>query len=70
MDHLVSLIGAFFGIPLSFIIPSICHTAVMDRDGTLSERKRFKNRLVAGFGVVVMFIASGATLASWNDVST
>jgi proton-coupled amino acid transporter len=67
LDHLVSLIGAFFGIPLAFIVPSLMHNVIMSRDGLLTKRKERANLCVVIFGGVVMVVASTATLRTWNQ---
>jgi len=67
LDHLVSLIGAFFGIPLAFVVPSLMHSTIMARDGLLTETKERLNLFVIVFGVITMVIASTATLYTWNS---
>ena len=63
LAHLVSLIGAFFGIPLAFILPMAIHNKICQPVGL----RRVLNLLVIGFGCCAMAGASFITVYSWND---
>ena len=62
LDHLVSLTGALFGIPLSFIMPAM----MMNRRGE-GGWKRAVNLAVVGVGTVLCAGATGSTIVSWNS---
>ncbi|GMH57184.1 hypothetical protein TL16_g02312, partial [Triparma laevis f. inornata] len=61
LDHLVSLVGALFGIPLAFIVPSL----MKNRRGEEGWRRKV-NWGVCGIGGVVMVAATIATVVSWS----
>ena len=63
LAHLVSLIGAFFGIPLAFILPSLLHNKIVCPTGI----RRISNNMVIGFGCVAMLGATVITIYSWSD---
>ncbi len=65
LSHLVSLIGAVFGIPLAFIVPSLVHNATFGQG--LGAGRRAKNDAVVAFGLVSMICAGAATVANWGD---
>ncbi|GMH78134.1 hypothetical protein TrST_g12740 [Triparma strigata] len=61
LDHLVSLVGALFGIPLAFIVPSL-----MRNQRGEEGWKRKVNWAVVCCGFVVMIAATVATVVSWS----
>ena len=61
LDHLVSLTGALFGIPLSFIMPSL----VRNKRGE-EGWKRAVNWGVVGVGALLCAGATAGTIVSWN----
>jgi len=62
LDHLVSLTGALFGIPLSFVMPAL----MMNRRGEEGWR-RTVNWAVVGVGGLLCAGATGSTVVSWNS---
>lgn len=62
LDHIVSLIGAFFGIPMAFIIPTMMHSKLCDP----SPGRKVLNKCVVILGLVTMVAASTVTVISWN----
>jgi len=65
LDHLVSLVGSVFGIPLAFIIPSMMQNCYGDDAGVTKYRKVVNNCVIV-FGFFAMCLAGYATLSTWN----
>ena len=63
LDHIVSLVGAFFGIPLAFMIPTLMHSRLCNP----SEGRKIFNNIVVVLGLLTMIAASTVTVVSWNE---
>jgi len=62
LDKIVSLLGAFLGIPLAFIFPFLIHLRLVDS----STWVKMANTVCAGIGVCLALTCSAITLATWN----
>eukprot|EP00842_Homolaphlyctis_polyrhiza_P006311 jgi/Hompol1/6681/HPOL_005045-RA len=60
LDKVVSLVGCFACIPLSFIYPSLFHMHI-----STSAWVRFKDALLVGFGTAAMIFTTYITIDQW-----
>jgi proton-coupled amino acid transporter len=62
LDKVVSLMGSLLGCPIAFVFPPLIHSHLVEN---ISPMRLWGNRIVAGFGVLAMVLASTVTLLTW-----
>jgi proton-coupled amino acid transporter len=60
LDNLVALVGALCSLPLAFIYPALFNDAIFD------GANRARDRAIVVFGVLVMVLATGFAIATWE----
>lgn len=66
LDNFVSLVGAFCGMPLAFVYPSICHLKlVVGRDGSLVQK--MPDRLLIVVGILLTITITVINIATWGQ---
>merc|ERR1712139_141194 len=64
LDNFVSLVGAFCGMPLAFVYPSICHLKlVVGRDGSCVQK--MPDVLLTVFGILVTITITVISIVTW-----
>lgn len=63
LDHLTALIGALFGIPLSFMFPALIHWHLAEQ----TRLSRSRNGFLIVFGFVAMIFSAYTTISTWSD---
>mmetsp|Transcript_53355 Transcript_53355/g.79296 ORF Transcript_53355/g.79296 Transcript_53355/m.79296 type:complete len:486 (+) Transcript_53355:3-1460(+) len=63
LGNVVSLLGSLLGVPIAFIVPPLIHNRLFR---TAANSTKVMNNIVAGLGVVAMFVASLSTIVSWD----
>ena len=64
LTKILSLLGAFLGIPLAYVFPILIHLNVVPDSPALVKHA---NWAVVIFGLVLCFVCSAITLASWGS---
>lgn len=63
LDKVVSLMGSLLGCPIAFVFPPLIHSYLTA--DTITPTRLWCNRIVAGFGVGAMLMASLTTIVTW-----
>jgi proton-coupled amino acid transporter len=66
LDNFVSLVGAFCGMPLAFVYPSICHLKlVVGKDGSCVQK--MPDVLLIVFGILLTVTITVINIATWGQ---
>eukprot|EP00929_Paragymnodinium_shiwhaense_P120293 TRINITY_DN92227_c0_g1_i1.p1 TRINITY_DN92227_c0_g1~~TRINITY_DN92227_c0_g1_i1.p1 ORF type:complete len:502 (+),score=49.82 TRINITY_DN92227_c0_g1_i1:55-1506(+) len=63
LDHFVSLIGAFCGLPLAYVFPAACHLKLVAKPGSLDAMTDVALIL---FGSAATVLVTADTVATWG----
>lgn len=63
IDHFVSLVGAFCGVPITFVFPALCHRCLV----ACSVPEKLLDSAIIMFGLLATVVVTAVNVVQWGD---